>query len=120
MRRASNVMRHSIMGKAMNKIEIEKAMEKIQVVEEEAVVEQRFSVPEIDVDQYDAVIIEAEEHDEDNVNPEIVVNDDIDGKIPNNGDGSGDLEELMGIHEQLKRESLEIMMISTGRYPTMA
>jgi len=133
MRRASNVMRHSILGKAMNRIEIEKAVaESVKIkVEDEAPkeIEQRFSVPEIDVDQYEAVMIEAEEHDEDDINDVVTDidhdtnndDDDDDGdgdqdmnevdnqEIVNKEDGSSELEELMEIHKQLKRESLEIM-----------
>ena len=115
MRRASGIVksvRLSILGTPsipINKVEPERT---------ETVAKQRFSVPEFDADEYDPVMIEQRNDDQ------VIMMDHDDEEKPDNvpGEEAGaggaplrndmapmELEDLMEIHEQMKRESLEIM-----------
>jgi len=109
-RRISDAARKSILGMSSNKIEIEPTEKK-----------QRFSVPEIDVDGYDEVVIGPQEHNDIEVQA-ICVDDQADGQevkrqserasVANKGDGDNEkglLEELNELSDQLKRDSIERM-----------
>merc|ERR1711860_70537 len=103
MRRASGMVdsvRRSILGTASNKVDVERTEMK-----------QRFSVPEIDADLYDAVMIQQnDDHQEilENIAGQEIDAGNVDKKNDNDHDEPVSLEELMEIHEQMKRESLEI------------
>ncbi len=101
LRRASIVVRTSLLNTQSNKIEPENKGPETK---------QRFSVPELDVNAYDVVMIGQEHPHSDDADAAAKIQENVAVDHRCSGESEDDpLDELNGLNEQMKRDSVEII-----------